>query len=150
MQQFPVPQFIDVEDKILGPITTRQFVLMLAAGLVTFILYQLLTFIIFIVAGLLNLGMFAALAFVKVNGRPVHFFLLNILQTFKRPQRRIWNKAAYVRDIQIDKSHIKDTTIKKLRKEPITGSRLSDLTLVVNTGGVYAGEDIADRNMPTQ
>ena len=33
MQQFTVPQFIDVEPKIIGPITTRQFLIFLAAGL---------------------------------------------------------------------------------------------------------------------
>ena len=29
MQQFTVPQFIDFEDKIIGPITTRQFLILM-------------------------------------------------------------------------------------------------------------------------
>jgi len=32
------------------------------------------------------------LAFVKVNGVPFHFFLLNVLQTMKRSPIRVWNK----------------------------------------------------------
>ena len=30
--RFTVPQFIDVEDKIFGPLTTRQFLIMLVVG----------------------------------------------------------------------------------------------------------------------
>ena len=40
MQQFVVPQFIEVEDKILGPITVRQFLIMLIAGILIFIVYR--------------------------------------------------------------------------------------------------------------
>ena len=49
MNQFVVPQFIDVEDKIIGPITTRQFIIMLAAILMDFVAFKLLTFIFFLV-----------------------------------------------------------------------------------------------------
>ena len=44
MQQFTVPQFIDVEDKIIGPITTRQFVIMLAGFTLIGISYKLFDF----------------------------------------------------------------------------------------------------------
>ena len=37
MNQFVAPQFIDVEDRIIGPITTRQFVMMIGGGIVIFI-----------------------------------------------------------------------------------------------------------------
>ena len=47
MQQFLVPQFIDVEDKIIGPITTRQFVEVLIGVLITFISYKILAFVYF-------------------------------------------------------------------------------------------------------
>ena len=40
--QFIVPQFIDVEDKIIGPVTTRQFVVLLAAGAMIVIDYQII------------------------------------------------------------------------------------------------------------
>ena len=51
MQQFTVPQFIDVEDKVIGPITVRQFIIMLAGFLAIAICYKLLDFAAFIVAG---------------------------------------------------------------------------------------------------
>lgn len=143
MDQFIVPQFIDVEDKIIGPITTRQFVLMLIAILLTFVFYKIFSFWIFVAAGLGNLGVFAIFAFAKVNGRPIHFFLLNFLQTQKRPQLRIWNKYAFVRDVKyvIEIKEVKKTGPEIQPREAVSGSRLADLTMVINTGGVYGGEN---------
>jgi len=69
MQQFTVPQFIDVEDKILGPITIRQFLILLVGCIVIFISYRygdLGTFVLVLaVVGILSL----LFAFVKVNGQ---------------------------------------------------------------------------------
>jgi len=144
MQQFLVPQFIDVEDKILGPITTRQFVMMLIATLVTFVIYKLFSFMAFVLLGFLNMGLFAVLAFAKINGRPIHFFLLNFVQTIKKPNMRVWSREAYSRDVNIVGSEIRETKVVKERKETVSGSRLKDLTLVVNTGGVYEGSENTD------
>jgi hypothetical protein len=143
MEQFLVPQFIDVEDKIIGPITTRQFVLILAAILLTFIFYKLLAFLYFVFVGFITLAIFAILAFAKVNGRPVHFFLLNFIQTTKRPGLRVWNRETYVRDVKkVEKGKDEDVVVETEQKEAVSGSHLRDLTLVINTGGVYDGEQL--------
>ncbi|MBU1131679.1 PrgI family protein [Patescibacteria group bacterium] len=138
MEQFLVPQFIDVEDKIIGPVTMRQFVLMLISILLGFLLYQLLPFIYFVVAGVLDLAFFAIISFARVNGRPIHFFLLNFAQTFKKPNVRVWNKESFMRDIKVI-SEKAEEKIELPTKKMMTGSRLNDLTLTINTGGVYAG-----------
>lgn len=141
MQQFLVPQFIDVEDKIIGPITTRQFVMLLGGVFLTFILYKLLAFAYFAVSGFLVLGATAILAFARVNGRPIHFLLLNFLQTAKRPRMRVWNREMFVRNVQVIDSDIGEVKKVEILKESTSGSRLRDLSLIVNTGGVYRGEN---------
>ncbi|MEN9337958.1 MAG: hypothetical protein RIQ41_272 [Candidatus Parcubacteria bacterium] len=69
--QFRVPQFIDVEDKVVGPLTLRQFGYILGAGGFSFIIW---TFIpVKFVAVLLIVpiaSLFLSLAFVKINNRP--------------------------------------------------------------------------------
>jgi hypothetical protein len=140
--QFVVPQFIDVEDKILGPITVRQFIILLAAGFLLVIFYKLFNFITFIVVGLPILVLAIVLAFVKINGMPFHFFLLNIIQTLRKPNLRVWDKT-----ISKDEAKAKlekkpePVTTKKATKAPATTSRLQELSLVVNTGGVYRPEE---------
>ena len=139
--QFLVPQFIDVEDKIIGPITVRQFIIMISALVFSALFYKLFSFPIFIILVVFLFSAAGGLAFAKVNGRPVHFFLLTFTQTLKRPNVRIWNKAAYVAGVQ----EIKDSgpTAKDVIriKEPISGSRLQDLSLVINTGGLYSPDE---------
>ncbi len=141
MQQFVVPQFIDVEDKILGPITTRQFVILLVVALLLFIFYKLMTFIYFVLFGLSTFALGVVLAFVKINGQPFHYFLLNLFQTFRRPKLRIWNKELADEELRryLKKEEVK-VVVPKPVKEPLTATRLSELSLIVNTGGVYRGE----------
>ncbi|HUT22252.1 MAG TPA: PrgI family protein [Candidatus Bipolaricaulota bacterium] len=141
LQKFLVPQFIDVEDKIIGPITVRQFVLLLVGVLFVFLLYQFGNLLTLIVGGVLVMAIFGALAFVKINGRPIHYFLLNFLQTMIRPRLRVWNREARLRAMkEIFVSDVKEEPKPAAAKAPITGSRLSDLSLIVNTGGMFAGD----------
>jgi len=142
LQKYIVPQFIDVEDKIIGPITVRQFILLLTAFLIAFLLYRFGNLITLIAGAILDFGLFGALAFVKINGRPIHFFLLNFAQTMTRSRLRVWNKESFMSMVQEKyKSEVEEKPKPKAAaKEPLTGSRLSDLSLIVNTGGVYSGD----------
>lgn len=142
MQQFVVPQFIDVENRIFGPITIRQFVIMLVAGLFIFISYKLADFGLFIVETVIIIFIFGLFAFFKINGRPLHYFILNFIQTLIKPRLRIWHK-------QITPQTIKDiisqppTEVKILpaRKQLISATRLTELALLIDTGGVYYREE---------
>lgn len=142
MSQFVVPQFIDVEDKILGPITTRQFAILMISALVCFIVYKLLYIWYAVAVDVVLLGSALIVAFVRINGQPFHYFLLNFLQTFRRPDVRVWNKELNDAEIiALSKVDVPPPPPPKIYKEAPTTSRLSELALVVNTGGVYHPED---------
>ncbi len=139
MRQFVVPQFIDVEVKVLGPINVRQFIIMLAAVLIDALIYSFVDLGLFILISVFILGIAAIFAFAKVNGRPIHYFLLNFLQTNVSTKIRVWYK-----DVKMLKKENKQK--KKEEKEGqvpprsrLTGSRLSQLSLIVDTGGRYQG-----------
>lgn len=136
-----MPQFIEVEDKIFGPITTRQFVILLSAGLVLFIAYKIADFTLFIFLLAIIGGLALILAFVKINGQTFHYFILNVIQTMRRPSRRIWRQACTEQELeefrQADRVEIPEAI---LRKEPISYNRIRDLSLIVNTGGYYKAE----------
>jgi hypothetical protein len=89
--QFQVPQFIEVEDKIFGPFTFRQFIY-LGGGLgLSYILFRLLPLLIAFpfIAGVMALAL--ALAFFKYNGRP---FILAMESAFfyaLHPRLYLWN-----------------------------------------------------------
>ncbi len=139
MNQFVVPQFIDVEDKIFGPITTRQFLILFVAGLIMFIVFKLADTALFIFLFLIIVGFALVLAFVKINGQFFHYFLLNICQSMLRPSIRIWFKL--YSDVELNafrKQEKAVVTEKKVMVAP-THTRIRDLSLMVNTGGYYKG-----------
>jgi len=143
MQQFTVPQFIDVEDKIIGPITARQFIIFLVAAILMAISYRLFDFTLFATVSTIVFLLAVLLGFVKINGRPFHLFLLNLIQTWRRPNIRVWNnRLARVIDEEKIPTLKFDST--KSSKEYYKKSRLAELSLVVDTEGEYRGADEDD------
>ena len=139
MDQFVVPQFIDVEDKILGPITVRQFVMMIVGGLFLVIAYKLFDISLFIFMVLLTLGLIGLFGFFKVNGRPFHFFLIAIFQVSTKPRLRVWNNA----DVDMGdrgEEHVVAVKPPAVTKH-LTRSRLTEIALQVDTGGVFIPEE---------
>lgn len=142
MQQFIVPQFIDVEDKIFGPITTRQFLILLTGGLIIFLGYKFADFGLFVIILVLVGGISLVFAFVKVKGQLFHYFMLNILQTARRPGLRIWNKTYNKKELDyLRKLGTEEAPETEAVRAPIRRRHIRDLSLIVNTGGYYRGED---------
>ena len=144
MQQFTVPQFIDVEDKIIGPVTTRQFIILMVGFIFIAICYKFFDFSLFAFTGSIILLVAGTLAFLRINGRPFHFFILNVIQTLKKPGLRLWNNHignAYLEDnIEISIIGKKIKKSEHLENKAYSKSRLAELALIVDTKGVYRGE----------
>ncbi len=139
MQQFTVPQFIDVESKIIGPITTRQFLILLAAAVIVGLSFKLFDLSLFITITVFVGGLAVVFSFVKVNGRPFHYFVLNLTQTIRRPGTRVWNNRLTLIE-EVDKIVYSKPEIKIEAKELYKKSRLAELALIVDTKGRYKGE----------
>ncbi|MEK7183605.1 MAG: PrgI family protein [Patescibacteria group bacterium] len=141
--QFVVPQFLDVEAKIIGPITARQFLIMLGTLLLDFVIYRVFLNVFIVIAlGVPVLALGIAFSFAKVNGQPFHYMVLSVIQTLRRPARRVWDKSLSDADLRVYlKKEVVAMSAPKTIKKPLERSRLSELSMVVNTGGVYEGDD---------
>ncbi len=143
--QYVVPQFIDVEDKIFGPISVRQFVTLLVGTALIFANYQLVyKFFIpnFWFFAISSIGIFAisgTFAFLRINGRPFHHFLLNLLVTMQKPRLRIWNKKLTREELTVKEEEI-ILPAPLPTKKPLSPRKLTELSLVVDTGGAYHEE----------
>jgi hypothetical protein len=144
--QFVVPQFIDVEDKILGPISVRQFIIFLIGGGLIVGAYQLLyrlanqTAAFFFTSICILIGLIA-FAFVRVNGRPFHIFVLSTVQTLKNPRMRLWNNVMTER-LQYRREPPPPPAIPS--KKPLPETTLAKLALLVDTGGAFHEEEETD------
>lgn len=138
--QFVVPQFLDVEPKIIGPVTGRQFLIMVGVLLLDFLAYRLFRSpFVFITLICIITGTGISFAFLKVNGQAFHFIVLNMIQTFRKPMIRVWDKVmtdAELRDRMKPQEEVEAPPV-RVESKPLQGSRLADLSLMVDTGGAY-------------
>ncbi len=90
--QFKVPQFIDVEDKLFGPFTFKEFAYMAGGGGMIFVLYRLLPFWVAIIPMILVAGFTAALTFYKINGKPFIYYVQASLNYAIKSKLYIWKQ----------------------------------------------------------
>jgi len=89
---FSVPQFIDVEDKIAGPLTWRQLGWMIAMGAVLLILFAIFETMFAIIVSIPIVLLFVALAFYKPNGIPMAIFIMHATMFLFRPKIAVWER----------------------------------------------------------
>ncbi len=144
MQQFTVPQFLDVEDKIIGPITTRQFLIMLVGTIAVAAFWNLFDFSLFVTLTIIDALICFILGFIKINGRPFHFFILNFIQTIKKHRLRVWQQGTtqYIGDEEVEIRQVENIPTKNVN---LKSSRLNQMSLIVDTYGQYKGEDLIDK-----
>jgi hypothetical protein len=89
-QQFQLPQFIETEDKIVGPLTIKQFIFMSGAFGAAAVLYFVLNTFIWLLIALPLCALGVAFAFVHVNGQPFAKVLASAFKYYWSPQMYIW------------------------------------------------------------
>ncbi|TSC95006.1 MAG: hypothetical protein CEN87_18 [Parcubacteria group bacterium Licking1014_1] len=115
MEQYPVPQFIEQEGKITSFISFRQFFYLLLAGIVCFVLYQILPFFLFMFFAIIIAAAAIFLAFVKINGEPALNILLSSLGFFGGGKNYTWKK----KESPYPFKTIKRAEIKKIDQGPV-------------------------------
>lgn len=91
--RFQVPQFIEVEDKIFGPLTFKQFIYIVGAGGIVAVLFSLLPKFVAGLISLLVAAFGAALAFFKVNERPFALLIEDFFKFHVGAKLYIWKKS---------------------------------------------------------
>jgi hypothetical protein len=107
MEQYPIPQFIDQEGKIAFFISFRQFFYLVGAGVICFLLYFVLPFYFFAIAG--------GLAFITINGAPVINILLNSVGFAAGSKNYVWQK----KESPFPFKTIKKVEIRKIEEGPL-------------------------------
>ncbi len=92
MQQFQVPQFIDVEDKLFGPLTIKQFVYLAGGGGLIYLYIQLTPQVIAFILALPTAALTLALAFHKINGQSFIKIVQAYVQHLFSAKMFLWQK----------------------------------------------------------
>ena len=89
--QYKVPQFIEVEDKIFGPFTLKQFAYLAGGFGLSIIVWRLFTghwYLYFILCPIIALSL--ALTFLKPNGKPFIITMQNFIFYVIKPKKLFW------------------------------------------------------------
>jgi len=137
--RFSVPQFIDVEDKIFGPLTLRQGIYLIGAAGAVYLMYSLLGPLGAFFIGVPLFILAVALAFVKINNRPfVEVASAAFFYTLKK-KLYLWKKTPKkVRPTQTVPTQ--SQTIQPVPTQ-LTQSRLRSLAFSLDTEEGYQPEN---------
>lgn len=136
-----IPQNIDKEDKLIGPLTLKQFLYILGGGSLTFIVYQYhlqgyLFFSEFLMIGIVIILVALAFAFAKINGSTFVSFLSHVFIYIFASKKSIWGKdnQFFVPTMKIKKNLTSQTQNHK-DDNATNKSQLEKLAQVLDTGG---------------
>lgn len=138
--RFQVPQFIEIEDKIFGPLTFKQFVYMGGGLAMAFVLYELLPLYVAIIIMLPVLAFAGALAFYKpYNPSPMPFSALveSAFRYIVNEKLYIWKKKDRPVVTNATGEFVEETPMLMVPK--LSDSKLKDLTWSLDiTNSVYS------------
>ena len=120
--RYQVPQFIEVEDKIFGPLTFRQFIYLAGGAGLAYLFFRFLPLYIAVFPILASLALAIALAFYKVNNRPFilmlesafNYMMSHKLYIWKKEDKKIEEKGAAAANSPIYVPKLSDSKLKDL------------------------------------
>ncbi|MBI4022512.1 MAG: PrgI family protein [Candidatus Andersenbacteria bacterium] len=137
--RFQVPQFVDIEDKIIGPLTLKMFAYYAVAGMLLVPLYVSLDISLFITLGLPIVGVAALFAHVRIQGQQLIWVLVHATTFYVNPRVYLWRRGglAYLMKIQ-------GPEYEEIAAERENASSLNAIAQMLNTQGNVSLNDAAD------
>ena len=125
--QFKVPQFLDIEDKIFGPFTFKQFVYLAGGAGICFILYKLLGLLWGTIPIILIAGFSALLTFYHPNNKPFINMLEAGFRYFVQNKLYIWEKSKKMTTEKSQTTKMTGIPAKRNYAERLDSGKLRDL-----------------------
>lgn len=90
--RFQVPQYIEVEDKIFGPLTIKQFIYVAGGAGLAYVVWKAVPKFIALIIVPVIIALAVALAFLKVNNRSFVFYLESMVRYVFSGKLYVWRK----------------------------------------------------------
>lgn len=125
--RFQVPQFIEVEDKIFGPLTIKEFIYLAGGTGITIFLVHVLPLYVAILLSAPVIILALALAFYKINGKPFIFTLEAAIKYFFGSKLYLWRKVPHKKEEMVREEE-KGGGASSIYVPRLSDSKLKDLT----------------------
>jgi hypothetical protein len=124
--RFQVPQFIEIEDKIFGPFTFKQFIYLLGGAGGAYVMSKVLPLLIAIPLIIAIVGIALALTFYKVNGRDFSEVLQSSINYFFRSKLFIWKQRPVKKDSNLPTRKVLESNSQNIPR--LTEGKLKDIS----------------------
>lgn len=111
--QFQVPQYYEVKERIVGPLTLQQFFYIAAACGLSFLLFFIFQFWLWFIASVILIGGASALALIEINGQSLTKILISAFFYYWRPRIYFWQREAEKEEIILPEEAKQIEEIKK-------------------------------------
>jgi hypothetical protein len=122
--QFKVPQFIDMEDKVFGNLSFKQFAYLAGGAGLSYISIKLLPVFILVFLLPLLIGLSLALTFMKINDKPFSHALESFVRYYSKSRLYLWKQQAR----KVKENTETTTDSKKSIRDTMTESKLKTLS----------------------
>ena len=122
--RYQVPQFIEIEDKIIGPLTVKQFVYLVGGAGMSFIMYNFLPLIVALLLIAIIIPISLALAFYKINNKPFIDFMESAFAFYTKQNLYIWKKEEKI----VEAKKAEATTEAQVYVPRLSDSKLKELS----------------------
>lgn len=135
--RFQVPQFIDIEDKVFGPFTFKQFVYIAGGVGLSFVLLRIFPRFLAVIFIVPVIFFSLALAFYRVNNKPFVQMVESFVKYSFGARLYIWKRS----EKETPRSAVFPLSYRQLEVPKLGGSKLKDLTWSLDTRGRGTGGD---------
>lgn len=141
--QFAIPQFTDVEDKLIGPLTLKQFLSLLATGGVALLFWSLFGLsIIFFLFALPVVLLGIVITFAKFNGRSYFVYVMPFLSYSSSAKVMIYRREGV--PVSLTRKSLESHDSKPVEREGASEGRLRKLAYVLDQKTVEEGKLIGE------
>ena len=136
--RFKVPKDVDIEDRIVGPLTLKQMGWLGGGFIICLILWKLVDFQLFAVLAIVVMGLSAAFAFVRPYNQTLIAFCGSVILFLTKPKQYLWRRVGinFPRKKGSNDKNAQD--LLPLTKKGFPGKKIEQLAGTLDTGGPSA------------
>lgn len=139
--RYQVPQFVDIEDKIVGPLTLKQFLIYFCTVLLLIPVYLFSDLSLFFTIALPVMGVAAAFAHFKPGGKSLFVFIGNALKFMSETKIWVWRRSSNLKPLPAVGIEFEQTSS---WERPAIQPSLMQKAQDIETHGNVSKEDVPD------
>lgn len=133
--RFKVPKDVDIEDRIVGPLTLKQLGWLGGGMVLCIVLWKVVDFQLFVVLAVIIVGLSTGFAFVRPYNQTLIAFCGSVLLFLTKPKQYLWRRVGINFPREKTPGKKNGHNLLPLTKKGLPEKKVSELAGTLDTGG---------------